>query len=111
VPGLTGCTAIAAGGRHACAICDKRIACWGDDQTGQLGTGALASAPVSLPQTLAPLVDDAWSEIHAGAAFTCALSMRGVIACWGFDERAALGNGVTASNLPVVVRSVPIPSH
>lgn len=35
-----GATAVAAGGRHTCALLtNARVACWGDDLRGQIGNG------------------------------------------------------------------------
>jgi hypothetical protein len=57
VTGLTGPTAVAVGGSHACAIvpgnAGKPVAkCWGANDLGQLGTGALESTPRSTPATV-----------------------------------------------------------
>ena len=42
VPGVTRASLLAVGRAHACALVDGRIACWGDDDHGQLGGFAIA---------------------------------------------------------------------
>lgn len=42
VPGVTRASLLAVGRAHACALVDGRIACWGDDDHGQLGSFAIA---------------------------------------------------------------------
>jgi hypothetical protein len=42
IPGVTRATLLAVGRAHACAFVDGRIACWGDDDHGQLGGFAIA---------------------------------------------------------------------
>ena len=57
VAGLTGPTAVAVGGSHACAIVPgnagkTRVMCWGANDLGQLGTGAAESTPRSTPASV-----------------------------------------------------------
>src|SRR5688572_11174473 len=41
--------AVAAGGQHTCALsADGRIWCWGSNEKGQLGNGALTDSPAPL---------------------------------------------------------------
>jgi hypothetical protein len=104
VPGLAGCTAVATGRAHACALCAGEISCWGDAREGQLGAPR-AGKPVLTPRPIAaPLPDgDRWVDLVAGSTFTCARSVRGHAACWGSNRRGALGNGATSANRPVAV--------
>src|SRR5262249_25541795 len=37
IPNLTGATAIVAGDRHACALVNGSVMCWGDNGLGQIG--------------------------------------------------------------------------
>jgi alpha-tubulin suppressor-like RCC1 family protein len=108
LPGLGGCTKVAVGLAHACALCDHAIWCWGDNRFGQLGSGGLDDDPVPTPRLAAPAnTDDPPVRLAAGSRFTCARSSRGQVACWGFDPRAALGNGGRSANLPVTVQATP----
>ncbi len=49
VEGITGAVAVSAGERYACAlVTDGTVRCWGEDDAGQLGNGALAQ-PSTVP--------------------------------------------------------------
>jgi hypothetical protein len=97
---VTGCTRIATGAVHACALCGGALRCWGDASHGELGA-PVTRVSVTEPRTiLAP--EGVWLDIAAGDGFTCGLTAtRGY--CWGTSLHGALGNG-TGANLPVTVR-------
>jgi len=104
MPGLAGCTQLAAGDKHACAICGGALACWGDASHGELGAPISVEA-ITTPRPIAiPLVDDTWVEVTAGDGFTCGRTQIGKGYCWGSSLHGALGNGVTGANLPVTVQ-------
>jgi alpha-tubulin suppressor-like RCC1 family protein len=108
VTGLTGCSAVAVGREHACAICDGAIHCWGDNRFGELGTGALDRDPSTLPRmVMGPPSVGSWIQIVAGTHFTCVRSDQGHAECWGFSPHSALGTGGRSANLPSVVRATP----
>jgi alpha-tubulin suppressor-like RCC1 family protein len=90
VTGLTsGVQAIATGTLHTCAIVDGGVKCWGDNSSGQLGTGATdvnLRSPAAVP-TLASGVQ----AIAAGASYTCALLSDGTVRCWGNNRSGRLG--------------------
>ena len=109
VIGLSGCSAVAAGDQHACAICGGRIRCWGDGSAGALGAGPLTRDPVPVPRTIELVLEgDPWVELYAGQRFSCARSESGRAYCWGSEPHAALGNGATGANLPVTVLADPV---
>jgi hypothetical protein len=108
VTGLTGCTAIAIGREHACAICGGSVSCWGDNRLGELGTGSLDRDPSTIPRLVTgPPPAGSWVELVAGAHFTCVRSDQGRTDCWGFSPHSALGNGGRSANLPIAVRATP----
>ena len=88
----SGVTAIAAGGDHTCAIADRGgVWCWGYNALGQVGDGSgvrIRSVPVAVPG-----LDSGVTAIAAGRFFTCALTDRGAVRCWGSDSDGQLGNG------------------
>lgn len=84
---------VALGFRHACALTTAgRAWCWGGSSYGELGadstTGSyVADAPDSV------LTNDAYSQIGAGAFFSCGLTTGGAVDCWGSANLGRLGDG------------------
>ncbi|MBK9517017.1 MAG: hypothetical protein IPO09_06600 [Anaeromyxobacter sp.] len=89
VAGLVGgVSAVAVGGRHACAIRGGTVWCWGADDLGQLGDGAATS---SGPTPVSTGLGGA-TRLAAGADHTCALS-GGQVRCWGANVKGQVGTG------------------
>lgn len=99
---------IAAGRAHACARSfDGRVWCWGRNEEGQIGDGALSE-----PRTAAtPVIGiggatqiDAGGNLVGWQSHTCAVIAPDATAeCWGFNESGQLGDGMTAT------RPIPAP--
>ncbi|MBL8954393.1 MAG: hypothetical protein JNK82_26685 [Myxococcaceae bacterium] len=71
-----------------------RLKCWGLNASGQLGTGA-TSAPRLTPGYAAIFPGGEWPlTVDSGNAFSCSLTQRGRVLCWGNGTLGALGNGV-----------------
>jgi alpha-tubulin suppressor-like RCC1 family protein len=103
VAGLSGATAITAGGDHTCVIAAGGVRCWGYNSYGQLGDGQsggpqtcywmlvrCAKTPVSTV-ALAGV-----AAVAAGGDHTCALLSSGALRCWGADWFGDLGSGAPA---------------
>lgn len=75
---------LALGAYHSCALAESgRVACWGDNQRGQLGDGSQdASQDASVVPLWVPGLDDV-VELRASDATTCARRRGGSVACWG----------------------------
>ena len=85
---------LSAGISHTCGVLlEGGVACWGDNEFGQLGDGTreLRNAPVRV-RFLEEVI-----QVSAGAAFTCALDVHGHATCWGRNTRGQLGNGTFES--------------
>lgn len=100
VTGLSsGVLALAAGGRHTCALVSGGdVKCWGDNSFGQLGDGTTTSRPA--PGSVVGLADVV-TAITAGNNHTCAVLADGGVQCWGANYGGQLGDGTTTS------RSIP----
>ncbi len=82
----------------------KTVACWGDNQTGQIGESTATSA-FSRAHPIAGLTDV--EDIQAGAAHVCTLS-DGRVSCWGDDSLSQLGRPSSDQDyLPEVVSGLP----
>ena len=102
VTGLSGVTAVQAGGWHNCAlITGGTIKCWGNNAEGEMGNGTIATPQTTpIPVTT---INNA-TAIAMGADFSCTLLTNGTVWCWGNNGQGRLGNGTTTDSLwPVMV--------
>src|SRR5882724_11552373 len=96
--------ALATGKGNTCAlISGGAVGCWGHNDAGQLGNGALAdyAVPVMVLNLSGALA------IAAGGDHSCALLPGGTIECWGSNSYGELGNGTMAySTVPIAVSNL-----
>ena len=92
---------IAAGHRHACAIRDGSLYCWGDNRTMQLGIPA-TTRRAATPVHVGTATD--WIAVDAGLRHTCAVHRGGQVQCWG-DGNAQQNGGAIATAVPVTVQT------
>ncbi|MEM9517153.1 MAG: hypothetical protein AAGA42_20060 [Actinomycetota bacterium] len=95
-------TALAAGGKHTCALLDDgTVKCWGMNGSGQLGQGDKnhrGDGPGELGDALPPIdLGTGRTAVGITAAFahTCALLDDGSVKCWGANFGGQLGQGDT----------------
>jgi len=77
--------------RHTCVLVHGEVYCWGDNASGQLGTGkrgdsasAADSSPVPLGERIA--------QLAVGSSYGCALAETGAVICWGDNQFGQLGH-------------------
>jgi cysteine-rich repeat protein len=92
--------AIAAGGRHTCALLQGgEVKCWGRNATGQLGLGDAMNRgdePGEMGDSLPAINFGGASKaaaITAGGSHTCVQVDYGAVKCWGYNEYGQLGVG------------------
>jgi len=104
VSGLSGVTAIAAGGEHSLALLSNgTVMAWGNNESGQLGTGNFNQSDV--PVAVKGLSGVA--AISAGSDYSLALLKTGTVMAWGEDEVGQLGDGaVKTTDAPVAVKGL-----
>lgn len=103
----SGVTAVAAGGRHTCAIVAGAVRCWGDNVLGGLGNNDTSNT--NLPGAVVGMNAGA-TAVGAGTAISCAL-VAGQEKCWGTDNYGQLGNGTMMQQSLVPVNVVGLPSE
>jgi Regulator of chromosome condensation (RCC1) repeat/Putative Ig domain len=107
-------TPISAGAGHTCGVGQNgRLACWGDDSSGQtdassaeflaISAGGEHTCGIRAEGALACWGDDAHGQtdglpsgaqiaVSAGGRHTCAIDAGGALACWGDDSAGQLDN-------------------
>jgi alpha-tubulin suppressor-like RCC1 family protein len=107
VAGLSNVVALSAGGGYfTCALkADTSVACWGDNESGQLGTGSSTPSQTGAPQTVLTATGTALNRvlaIRSGVHHSCAIVDDGSysVFCWGdnsFKQVSAGASGVYAA--------------
>lgn len=92
---------LVAGAAYTCArTVAHTVACWGWNDFGQLGNGALLHRPQPVDG-----LDEAITAVQSGLLHTCALSATKALYCWGMNNHAQLGDGTDLDRArPVKVR-------
>lgn len=92
------------------SVCARRtsgaLACWGEDDDGQLGDGTVGP---DRPTVAAVTGISAASDLSAGGFSACAV-VSGAVQCWGGDTYGQLGDGTIGpgpSAAPVAVQGLP----
>jgi alpha-tubulin suppressor-like RCC1 family protein len=104
VIGIANATGVAAGNIHTCAaLSDGTAKCWGNNASGQLGSGASNFSSTPIEVTGISIA----KNVAVGLAHSCALLSNGMIQCWGNNQYGQLGNGTaTDSSTPVTVQGI-----
>jgi hypothetical protein len=87
----SGVTAVAAGGRHSCAVVGGSVLCWGANESGQLGDGTQATTAGIVSTGLAGA-----TALALGGRHSCAIVGSGAaaaVSCWGANDLGQLGTG------------------
>jgi alpha-tubulin suppressor-like RCC1 family protein len=104
---ITGST-LAAGGAHTCVVTARGdVACWGSNNSGQLGTGTNIDSPTPV---MVKGLDSKVVAVATGSTtvHTCALTPGGAVQCWGNNTFGQLGDGQRMdSSSPVAVKGLP----
>ncbi|GEE03198.1 hypothetical protein nbrc107696_36440 [Gordonia spumicola] len=80
-----------------CAVTDGQVACWGRNDTGQLGDGT--TSPRSVPRTIDSLKNvrsialGGFTSKDSGTPVTACAAADGKAYCWGYDGSAEVGDG------------------
>ena len=84
--------AVSAGREHTCALSvDARLACWGANDRGQLGTGDSADRS----DATFVLTSVRFLAVSSGGRHTCAIGLERELWCWGANDLGQLGDGTS----------------
>lgn len=95
-------TALASGGGHVCALLDNgTLRCWGQNASGELGSGAYDAGHVVPLQTPTPTAVSGLARVTqvaaggygSGFGTTCAAAAEAGVKCWGSNGDGLLGLG------------------
>jgi alpha-tubulin suppressor-like RCC1 family protein len=86
---------LAAGFNFTCAIRhqNRRVYCWGDNSTGQLGQGDGAATSSATPLEAKLPTGLQFIDLSAGTSHVCALESGGDVYCWGQNDADQCGQG------------------
>jgi alpha-tubulin suppressor-like RCC1 family protein len=107
VRGLPPIAEVTLDGNFACArTAGGEVWCWGDNRTGQIGTGSIAGdagAAVLTPTRVLGL-DDA-RRVMSGSGYSCAIRADATLWCWGSNgaNQLGLGTAPTPASAPTRV--------
>ncbi len=92
------------GGGHVCALTTAgKLFCWGQNESGQVGTGSIDS--VGVTEVTAINANMTYSKVTAGTWHTCGIT-GGALKCWGYNGDSQLGDGsATNQTSPTVIDS------
>lgn len=100
---MNGIQAVATGSNHTCALrLDGTVACWGANESGQLGTGDTLDRAVP---ALVPALTDGIA-LSAGASHSCLLQRNGTVWCWGDNRSMQIGSEQSYSATPQRVENL-----
>ncbi|WP_159888523.1 RCC1 domain-containing protein [Paenibacillus puerhi] len=104
---------ISSGQRHTVALEDDgSVWVWGDNSSGQLGTGDAINRSVPVGDVRyadGTVLSSNFSSVAAGGRFTAALRNDGTVWMWGEGARGQLGHGTAELSRKAVQASIPNP--
>jgi alpha-tubulin suppressor-like RCC1 family protein len=102
LPAGTTATAVAAGCQFSLALTSGgQVLAWGRGSEGQLGNGTTSTSQATPVNVLLP-AGTTVTAVSAGGDHALALTSRGQVLAWGFNNHGQLGDGTgTGSEVPV----------
>lgn len=103
---------ITAGRRHTCAlISNGEVECWGLNDQGQLGRGAVGDGEGTLQRLAVNGLTDAVQIASAqDADHTCARTSTGAVFCWGLNATGQIDGTPQADDPATTATSVSLPA-
>lgn len=95
-------TSLSQGQKHACALADGSVFCWGANGDVQLGNGNITQSLVPVAVNNTALAGKTITSIASGTSYTCEIA-DGVPYCWGTDFTGGMGNKLNKATTPTSV--------
>jgi hypothetical protein len=95
---------LALGEHYSCLRRNGSIACWGENDLGELGDGTNVQRPT--PVSVLGITDAV--GLSPGSFATCAPLGDGTARCWGRDTYGEVGDGASAADGGEIVRPSPV---
>ncbi len=113
ITNVGGFTVLSAGFEHACGVSNGLAVCWGDNTSGELGTGT-AGSPATLPTTVLTGGASSFQVATAagvGSVSCIILGSSDSVGCFGDATKGQMGNGSTTGQVaqPGAVSFQPTP--
>lgn len=89
-PGITNAELVATGDGFACAVSSGNVACWGRNDSGELGIAPDFDdhvKPVTVPNVRGV------KKISSAESHTCVITGDGTLECWGDNAESEMGRG------------------
>ncbi|MFZ4065113.1 MAG: RCC1 domain-containing protein [Rhodoluna sp.] len=104
MPESTSFVDVSVGNNSACAVTTvKKVLCWGSNGSGQLGDDSIRT---SLVMTQAANATAEFTKVAVGYRHACAVTVDGLIYCWGDNSHLQLGSSGSGSKVPKVVPGI-----
>jgi alpha-tubulin suppressor-like RCC1 family protein len=98
---FTGATSISGTTNGFCAVAGGAVWCWGANTRGEAGVGSLTNTQFTVATKTTITSGAIGVSSENGNQTMCArLNAGGVMRCWGANDSAQLGNGMTAQSVP-----------
>jgi hypothetical protein len=88
---------IAMSASHVCVLRQAGLYCWGENFSGQLGTGDTVGSPDT--PVKAQVASEDIVEVAADSGRTCVRRRGGEVACWGGNDQGQIGDGTRTGSL------------
>ncbi|CAN5543226.1 hypothetical protein BH09MYX1_BH09MYX1_39220 [soil metagenome] len=103
-PSVAGADAVTTGDTFACAVTGGTVACWGRNDSGELGIAPDFDdhrKPTAVPSVRGV------KQISSAESHSCAISNDGALTCWGDNAESEMGRGTqTTSESPGAVANL-----
>lgn len=100
-------SAVSAGTVHSAAIKGGTLWVWGDNSSGQIGSGCVGSTCLYISTPTQITTGTTWASVATGGFFTVAIKTDGTLWAWGGNTSGQLGDGCSVGVSPCAAKLTP----